>query len=300
MHYRFIIPIPAALRGAAWMCCAAAAWTAMSILVRELSADYSAFELLFVRNVVAVAILLPPALRLGIGSLRTRRLPLHALRALFSCIAVLCLFYGIARLPLPDVTAISFTQPLFVVVLAAILLKETVGPARWRAVAFGLAGLLIIVRPGFTEIGLATVAMLASAVGYSCSNICVKRLLTTDTPNQSVVYFNLLMLPMSFLPALFFWVTPDAADLARMIGIGLAGTLTVYAFARAFAVADASAVMPFDFLRLPMAALAAFVLFGESGDIWTWVGSAIICASSWALVRTERRKAPRTVGKGPH
>src|SRR5690554_4474257 len=113
MHDKSANPIPAALRGAAWMCCAAASWTAMSVLVRALSAEYSAFELLFVRNLVAVAILLPPALRLGAASLRTRRLPLHALRALFSYLAVLCLFFAIARLPLSDVTAIRFTQPLF-------------------------------------------------------------------------------------------------------------------------------------------------------------------------------------------
>jgi drug/metabolite transporter (DMT)-like permease len=277
----------ATLRGAAWMTCAAASWTVMTILVRDLSADYSAFELLFVRNLVAVSILLPPALRVGVASLKTKRLGLHSLRALFSYLAVLCLFFAISRLPLPDVTAVSFTQPLFVVVLAALILKEIVGAARWRAVAFGLVGLLIIVRPGFSAIGLATVAVLVSAISYSCANICVKRLMTTDTPNQSVVYFNLLMLPLSFVPALFFWTTPDLADAARMIGIGLAGTLTVYAFARAFAVADASAVMPFDFLRLPFAAFAAFFLFGESGDAWTWAGSLVIFASSYALARIE-------------
>jgi drug/metabolite transporter (DMT)-like permease len=188
------------------------------------------------------------------------------------------------------VTAVSFTQPLFVVALAALILKEAVGPARWRALLFGFVGLLLIVRPGFSEVGIATVAVLVSAAAYACANICVKKLMTTDTPNQAVVYFNLLMLPLSLLPALFFWNAPDLADFLRMIGIGLCGTLTVYAFARAFAVADASAVIPFDFLRLPFAALAAFLLFSESGDVWTWIGSVIIFASSWALARTERRK----------
>ena len=96
----------------------------MTILVRQLSADYSSFEILFFRNLVSVCILLPLAMRSGLSSLKTQRLQLHSLRALLSYIGVLLLFYGIANIPLPDVTALSFTQPLFVVVLAALILKK--------------------------------------------------------------------------------------------------------------------------------------------------------------------------------
>ncbi len=271
------------------MICAAAGWTAMITLVRDMSSDYSAFQLLLVRNIVAVVILLPPALRTGLSTLRTRRVGLHTLRAVLSYLGVLGLFFAVGSLPLPDVTAISFTQPLFAVVLAALILHETVVPARWRAVFFGFVGLLVILRPGFNEVGIATFAVLGSAMAYACANICVKRLMTTDTPNQSVVYFNVLMLPLSLLPALFFWVTPGWDDLLRMVGIGCAGTLTVYAFARSLSLADVSAVIPFDFLRLPFAALAASLMFSEIGDVWTWAGSVIIFASSWALARSDRR-----------
>jgi len=264
-------------------------WTIMTVLVRELSSDYSAFQLLFARNVVAMSVLLPPAFHAGIGALKTSRIGLHCLRSVFACLGILGLFYGVSRLALPDVTALSFTQPLFVVILAALVLKEAIGPARWRAVFFGLVGLLVIVRPGFSDIGIATLAVLGSAVCYACTNICVKRLMTTDTPQQSVIYFNLIMLPISFVPALIFWVTPDWSDALRMVGIGLCGTLAIYAFARALSLADASAVLPFDFLRLPMAGLAAFLLFGETGDIFTWAGSLIIFASSYALARIQAR-----------
>jgi len=259
----------------------------MTVLVRELSADYSAFQLLLARNVVAVLVLLPPVLSSGVQSLKTGRLGLHCLRACFACIGVLGLFFGVSRLPLPDVTAVSFTQPLFVVILAALVLRETVGLARWRAVFLGMIGLLVIVRPGFMDIGIATGAVLVSAVSYACANICVKRLMTTDTPRQAVLYFNLLMLPLSLIPALYFWVTPSVGDLVLMVGIGLCGVLSVYSMARALSLAEASAVFPFDFLRLPMAALAAYLLFAETGNIWTWVGSLIIFASSYALGRLQ-------------
>ena len=277
------------LRGAAWMICAGACWVGMTILVRDLSTVYSIFELLFVRNLVAVAILLPPAMRVGLSTLKTERIGLHCLRTVFAYLGVLGLFFGVVSLPLPDVTALSFTQPLFVIVLAALILKEIVGLARWRAVIIGFLGVLVILRPGFAEIGAATLAVLLSSFFYACTNICVKKLMATDTPNQSVIYFNVLMLPLSLVPALFVWITPAPLDFLRMAGIGCFGTLAVYSYARAFALAQASAVMPFDFLRLPMAALAAFALFGEIGDPWTWAGSLIIFGSSYVLARTESR-----------
>ena len=296
MTARVPMSLSPTLRGMTWMVCAGACWTAMTVLVRDLSSDYSAFQLLLARNVVAVSVLVPPALLAGSGVLRTSRFRLHCLRAVFAYLGVLGLFYGVSRLPFPDVTALSFTQPLFVVIMAALVLKEAVGLARWRAVFFGLLGLVIIVRPGFQEVGFATFAVLLSAVGYACANICVKRLMTTDTPTQAVVFFNLLMLPVSLVPALVFWITPDWMDVLRMIAIGLAGTLSVYSFARALSVADASAVLPFDFLRLPMAAVAAFLLFSEVGDIWTWVGSVIIFGSSYVLARTS---SPKNGAKPP-
>jgi drug/metabolite transporter (DMT)-like permease len=279
------------LCGAAWMILAGFCWTIMTILVRQLSADYSSFEILFFRNLVSVCILLPLAMRSGLSSLKTQRLPLHSLRALLSYIGVLLLFYGIANIPLPDVTALSFTQPLFVVILAALILKEAVNGARWIAVIAGFVGLLVIVRPGVVAVELATVLVLLSAFSYAVSNICVKRLMTTDTANQSVFYFNLLMLPIALVPALFVWVTPALADLPLFVAIGVNGTIAVYAYARSFTLADASAVMPFDFLRMPMAATAAFLLFSETGDIWTWVGSVIIFASSYFLARSSSKSA---------
>jgi len=141
-------------------------WTIMTILVRQLSTDYSAFEILFFRNLVSVCILLPLAMRSGLSTLKTQRLPLHSLRALLSYIGVLLLFYGIANIPLPDVTALSLTQPLFVVVLAALILKEAVNGARWIAVTAGFVGLLVIVRPGLVAVELATLLVLFSAFSY--------------------------------------------------------------------------------------------------------------------------------------
>ena len=282
---------PPALQGAVYMMLAAMSWTVMLILVRALGDAYSTFEILFVRNLVTVAFIVPLLVNNRGAAFRTRRMPLHCTRVAFAYIGILGLFYGLLHIPVADVVALSFTQPLFIAVLAAVLLGEAVGTARWRAVAIGFAGVLVILRPGFEEIGFATLAVLASAACYGVSNICIKRLMTTDTPVQSTLYGNLLMLPLSALPAAFVWVTPGPWDALAMIGVGLGGMGGIYFVSRAYAAADASAVVPYDFLRLPLSAGAAFLLFGETSDIWMLLGAAIIFASSYALVRIETRKA---------
>ena len=280
---------PPALRGAVYMTLAALCWTAMMILVRALGDAYSAFEILFVRNLVTVAFIVPLLLKSSGAVFRTRRLGLHCTRVAFAYIGILGLFYGLLHIPVADVVALSFTQPLFIALLAAILLGEAVGLARWRAVAIGFAGVLVILRPGFAEIGFATLAVLASAAAYGASNICIKKLMTTDTPVQSTLFGNLLMLPLSALPAAFVWVTPGWWDAAAMIGVGLGGMGGIYFVSRAYAAADASAVVPYDFLRLPLSGAAAWLLFGETSDFWMLAGAAIIFASSYALVRIEAR-----------
>ena len=282
---------PPALQGAVYMMLAAMSWTVMLILVRALGDAYSTFEILFVRNLVTVAFIVPLLVNNRGAAFRTRRMPLHCTRVAFAYIGILGLFYGLLHIPVADVVALSFTQPLFIAVLAAVLLGEAVGIARWRAVAIGFAGVLVILRPGFEEIGFATLAVLASAACYGVSNICIKRLMTTDTPVQSTLYGNLLMLPLSALPAAFVWVTPGPWDALAMIGVGLGGMGGIYFVSRAYAAADASAVVPYDFLRLPLSAGAAFLLFGETSDTWMLLGAAIIFASSYALVRIETRDA---------
>lgn len=280
---------PAPTRGALYMAMAAVCWSVMMILARTLGEGFTAFEILFFRNLVAIGFMAPLLVGKRAARLRTRRLPLHVLRAALAYLGMIGLLYGLLRIPVADVVALSFTQPLFITVMAALLLGEAVGTARWRATLIGFVGVLVVLRPGFAEIGAATVAVLASAAFYAASNICIKRLMSTDTPIQSTLYVNVLMLPMSLVPALFFWTTPDAWDLLALLGVGLGGTGGVYLVSRAYATADASAVVPYDFLRLPLSGAAAYILFGEGADIWMIIGAAVIFASSYALVRIEAK-----------
>ena len=124
---------------------------------------------------------------------------------------------------------------------------------------------------------------------HAGSNSGVQCRCGADTPARAAIAVSLLVLPLSFAIARPGWVMPNAAQAVLLFGVGISGTLGVYLIARAYNAAEASAVVPYDFLRLPLTTAAAFALFAETPDIWTWLGALVIFASSYALVRIEAR-----------
>lgn len=285
--------IAPALRGPLFMIVAGLGWTAMILCARNLAGTYSTFELLFFRNAVGVLVILPWLIRGGVAVFRTRRLALHGLRTALAYVGMFGAFYAIGKIALADVVALSFTQPLFIVVLAGLLLGETVSLGRRLATLAGFVGVLVIVRPGFAEVGVATLAVIGSAAVYAGSNVCIKLLMRTDTPAQALAWVNVMMLPLSAVPAAYTWVTPDALEAAMLLGVGAGGAIGVYFVSRAYHAADASAVVPYDFLRLPATAAGAYALFAETVDEWTWAGAAIIFVATYSLARAEAREAMR-------
>ena len=163
---------------------------------------------------------------------------------------MLLLFIALSLLPLAEVTALSFTAPLFATVGAALLLREHVGARRWTATLVGFCGALVILRPGVGAFSGASLVALASAVAMAAAQLSVKSLSRTEHPNAIVAIMGLLMTPMSLPPAVFVWVWPSASTFLWLLLMGLAATIGQVFLVRAMQTADASAVMPFDFSRL--------------------------------------------------
>jgi len=272
------------------MLIAVTVWSAMMILVKALSAEYTSFQILFIRTLFGLAILTPILWRNGFSTLKTRRLPLHMSRAVFAYFGMLGLFIGLGSIPIAEVVSLSFTQPIFIFLLAAILLGEKLNARRVIAILGGFVGVLILLRPGFTEVGFGAAVVLGGAIAYAFSNVCIKKLMTTENVTSTTVWVNILMCPLAGIPAAFYWVTPTLPDLALLAGVGLTGTAGIWFISRAYATAEMSAVVPFDFLRLPIVAAAGWIWFGEITDIWTIAGAAVIFASTYALARSEARK----------
>jgi drug/metabolite transporter (DMT)-like permease len=264
--------------------------------VRQLSGQFSPFELVFLRSLIGTLLLSPWMFRMSRrGTLRTTRLPLYMLRTGLSYTGMVCVFYGIAHMPIGEVYALLFLVPLITVVLAVLLLKEKAGAHGWIACAVGFCGALVILRPGIIAISLAAGAVMVTAVTYASTNICIKSLSRTDSPVQITIIGYFLALPLAFVPTLFVWKTPGWEDVPWILALGAFQTLGGLCHARSVHAADARVVQPFNFLRLPVSVLVAWYLFAELPSPWTWLGAALIFASSYYVLYREsgtRRKKP--------
>ena len=283
--------IPAPVRGAIWMVISCFLFSLMSVILRKVTAEFHPFLVTFWRNVFCLMFLTPWVLRDGIENLRTRRIGLHAVRAVSGLAALITWITALSLMPIAEVTALGFTTPLFVTVGAAIILREAVGMRRWLAVAVGFGGAMIILRPGVETVSPAALVALGAAAFMASSFILVKKLSATETPMTIVFYMALIMLPLSAVLAAFQWTMPPPHLWPWLIGIGVLATIVQMAMTKAFSIADVTAVMPFDFTKLIFAAFLGFVFFAEIPGIWTWAGAAVIFSATVYTVRREARRS---------
>jgi drug/metabolite transporter (DMT)-like permease len=278
-----------ALRAAGWMAVSIASFVLMAVAARQLSGHMAPVEILFVRSAVSLLILVLLRPRLGVGAFATRRLGLHIVRNIIHFAGQYAWVWGIAFAPLAVVTAIEFTTPVWVALLATALLREHLPPPRLVAVAAGIVGVLIIVRPGASAFGPAALIILAGAFCFAAAILFVKALLRTDSVTAVVFYMSVIQLPMGLAGSLFVWVRPLISDIPWLAAMGATALSAHYAVGRALALGDASFVLPIDFLRLPVVGLTALLLYGEGLDEWTMLGAALICGGNYWSVRHEAR-----------
>ena len=281
-------------RGALWMVLAGFSFTAMLVCVRYLDGRYPSVEVVFFRALAGLVFVLPPLLKHGLVGLRTKSILMHVSRASFSMFAMVAYYYGVAYVPLADATTYSFIIPLFVTLGAVLFLREKVDAQRWAATVCGFIGVMVVLRPGYAAVTLPVLVMLLSVLFYAGAWISMKFLTRTDSASVIVFYQNVMIVSLALIPTLFLGTVPTLEDFAVLMTVGLTGSYAHYCQARSFGEADASAVMPFDFLRLPFSVLCAWFLFAEATDWWTWVGAVIIFGatyySTWHETRVARAK----------
>jgi drug/metabolite transporter (DMT)-like permease len=286
------------LAGASWMLAQAASFASMVAVVRWLSPTYSAYEIVFFRCVVAIALQLPWFCRSGFRELTTQRLGLVVLRGLFGFAGMAAWFVALGRLPLSDAVALQFTLPLFTVVGAALFLGERVDARRAMATLVGFAGALVIIRPGFAEVSPAALIVLLSALLYAGTHLTTKALAGRVSGQMLAFQFHVISLPLALGPAIPDWVTPPLADWPWLVALGGFGTLAHVFMGRAYRLADASVIVPIDFSKLVMAGAFGWVLFREVSDAWTWLGAAVIFGATTYITRFEARRERRRAVAG--
>lgn len=265
-------------------------FSAMAIAVRELLAHMGAFQVLFLRTAVMFAIVLALLPRAGLAPLRTRRLHLHGWRNLCHFGGQYAWIYAIGALPLATVFAIEFTMPVWTAILAYFFLHEKITQGRAVMLVLGIAGVLIILRPGAAAIEPAAFVMLAGALGYAGNMIFTKRLSGTDAPLAVIFWMSLLQSPFALVGALPQWVAPRAAELPWILLLGAGSYTAHYCMTRAMKLADATVVVPIDFARLPLIAVVGAAFYGEPFDPLILAGAALIFAGTYYSLRRESRR----------
>ena len=279
-----------------WMVGTFVSLISIAIAGREASTEITIFQLLFWRGLVGLGIILL-LLRFtgGWHRVRTQKLPIHAARNVVHLGAQYGWFFAVAYIPLAEVFALEFTTPIWTLILAALILGEKITVVRVTAVILGFAGVLIILRPGLSPVGIPQVAALLSALGFAFSTyVMTRRLMRTDTPLTMLFWMVLIQTPLALLAGLDAWVWPTGWTWGWIALVGVGSLTAHYCMARALSLADANVVVPMDFFRMPLAAIVGWLAYAEIVDIWVLVGAAIIFGGNYLNVRAENRKTPKT------
>ncbi len=277
------------LEGALWMIASGIVFSAQNAIVKQLGTRLDSFEIAFFRCVFGLAVVLPFVFHGGTGLFLTGRPGLHIVRALVGVSGMFCGMYAVTHLPLADATAISFAKPLFAVLLAATFLGESVGWRRWSATAAGFVGVVVIVRPGSDMFDFAHVAALLGAFLIADVIVLVKKLQGSERNATIMAYFGIVTSIASAIPAFFVWITPTWAELALLACIGVSASTGQWMALKAYRAAEASAVVPFDYMRLVFAILYGWLFFAEIPDHWTLAGSAILIGATLYIAYREIR-----------
>ena len=288
------------LQGAIWVLLSGVTFVAMTTLVKHLSGDYPSHVQNFYRQTGSLIVAVPFMLRSPRGVLFVPRstMPALFLRALLATIGMILLLYTYEAMPMAEANALSFTRPLWVVLLAALFLREMIGPSQIVAVALGFVGVVIIMRPWGAElaIGWPHLAALGSALCLAGTITGVK-FLTRNLSASSILVWSSIIGEILALPfALADWRWPSAGDMIPLFLIGLLSAANQLLFIKGMAVGEAAILAPIDYSRLVLSVIAGLLVFGEWPDTFTWLGAGVIVTSTlYITVREIRSKRARTL-----
>jgi drug/metabolite transporter (DMT)-like permease len=283
---------PSKPKAALWM----AGWLAQMLIVvvagREALRQVNVFQLMELRTLIGFLLLYPLVRNHGgFASMKTARLPQHVGRNLVHYGAQLGWFFALTLIPIGQVVAIEFTMPIWTAILAASFLGERMTIWKVIAIVLGLVGVLVIVRPATGEFNHGQLIALAAAVGFGVSIAMVKSLTRTEATVVIIFWMLVVQSAAGFIPCLYFWTWPSAYTWGWAVVIAFCGTFSHFCAARAMLYADATVVVPMDFLRIPLIALIGWMFYGEPLDIFVFAGAGlIICGILWNL-RAESRRA---------
>ena len=281
---------------ALWM----AGWLTLMLVIaiagREALREINVFQLMEMRSILGF-LMLYPLIRAngGLAAMRTTRLPQHVARNIIHYGAQLGWFFALTLIPIGQVVAIEFTMPIWTAILATTFLGERMTIWKIAAIVLGLIGVIVIVRPATSEIDPGQLIALGAAVGFGISVAMVKSLTRTEQPVAIMFWMLVVQSAAGLFPALYFWQWPAAHLWFWVVVIAFCGTFSHYCMARAMLHADATVVIPMDFLRVPLSAAAGWLIYSERLDLFTVTGAALILTGN--LLNLKPNASPARVQK---
>jgi drug/metabolite transporter (DMT)-like permease len=292
--------LPGNVRGALWLLLSSVFFSIMALAAKLAGSDWyrgevllgpalPSIEVTFFRSVSTLLATLPFILRTGRRAIRSARPVLAVLRGCLGASGMLCNFHALIHLPLATAVAIQFARPLFLLALAALVLREWVSRRRAGVALVGFAGVLIIVRPG-AETDPAMLVALAGGLLLATSIILLRVLSRTDATVSLLFYSGVAGTLFTLAPSLLAWQWPTPPQWGLIVVIGVFGVAGQSCFMKGYAAGEASALAPFDYSRLLFATLWGFLVFGQLPDLWTWVGTGILLAATWYALRLQQEE----------
>ncbi|MFN5608480.1 MAG: DMT family transporter [Holosporales bacterium] len=277
-----------------WMLICTVLMSMIPIIAHFLAARVHPLQMVFVRSALQFVFILPFIAFYFPAVVSTRRLSAHAWRGINGAISMSLWFYGIAHLPLANVVTLSSIAPIFTTILAAWWLGEQVHLRRWIAIAVGFGGVLLVAQPEATGFTWVAGIVVLQAFMVAVANFFVKSLTTTERNLTILFYMGVFVVPLTLPGALLFWMWPTPAEWGWLTLMAFCGVLAHFALNRAFRMAEASALMPLDYLRLPIAVGADVLLFAQMPTEQTLLGAAAILVACLYILHRERLHRRRT------
>jgi drug/metabolite transporter (DMT)-like permease len=280
--------LPGNTRGIFWMIFATAFYAATYATVRYLSKEgFETFQIVLFRSSLGIVFLLPWLFKSGIGVMKTNKVGTYTLRTGLNFGGMVLLMWALGNLELQTVTGLMFTTPLFTVLFVATILGEHVGLRRGSALVIGFIGAMVIIRPGFVELSWPMIGVVLTSAAYALVNVTTKTLSVTDSSSKIVLYVFIGMALLSLGPAIYTWNPVAWSHIPWIFALGVLSSLAIQGVTRALAAGEAAVVMPFNFMKLPFAAVLGVFLFSELPDLMTGVGALIIFVSTYYIARRE-------------
>ena len=287
-HFR---GLPPNVQGALWLVSGGFIFTCNGVMIRLLSDQVESVQTAFFRAFFSVLMLAPLMLSGLVKPWHSTRIAGHFWRTLMGTTSMVLGFYAVSMLPLADATALGFSQPLFSVCAAALIIGEKVRWRRWSATIVGFLGELVMVRPGAGSLQPGALIALTNALTVAQSILLVKRLSDSETPLMILTQFAIWSTLLLALPAIWVWRWPDAWGWTLAVGVSASATVGQYFWVQAFKSGEMSAVAPFEYLRLPFAVFMGWAIWGQMPEIWTYVGAVIVIGSALYIAQREAQLA---------